>query len=976
MSHYEDFVARHFPSAKPDGKGHQARCPVPEHGKGRGDKQPSLSLGRGDSDCVLIHCFANCSTERVVAALGLTTSDLFPPSSTAAHSRAIGRSDLDDGYEKLVARARKSASRDLGDVEVRIRTFDYHTKAGVFAFRILRFDGANGDKTFRPAHRDNGKWRLGYPSGRRVLYRLCELPAEGPIFLVEGEKTADAGARIGLAITTSPGGSKGSGQAAWSVLAGRDVVILPDQDDAGSYYAVAVQKHLLALDPPARVSVVALPGLSECGDLFDYIEVERAKGKSSDEINADVLQLVEDQRGREADGEHLDSWGPYRISNGEMVYIRNTREGAVAERLTNFVARIVGDVTVEDGVEQERHIELAVTLKGREQLITVRGPKFQSMQWVCDELGSEAIVSAGFATKDRAREAIQVLSGRRRRIRRFRCTGWMQIENVGNAYLSATGAIGANGTHPEVETLLEGSSSDFALPPPIAGRELREAAKQVLELRLLAPDRISLSLLAAVARAPLGDVDMSVMLVGESGICKTELAALFQQFWGPDLDSRNLPASWLSTGNSLEMQAFVHKDALLVVDDFAPSGSQAEVQKLFAKAEQLLRGQGNAAGRNRLNSDLKLRHARRPRGLILSTGEALPPGHSLLARIQVIDVRAGDVDLDRLTVQQERACNGVHAQVLASYARYLAGNLEETRAAFAARRRELRQELMGTSGHLRSVDIVCQQLAAFEVFVRFLRDEAGIGAEEAEELLRAARSALLEVAEEQSDDVAAEAPLQRFLSLVRESLASGETHLAGYDGNLPDLDDPQAVGWRNQGGGFFGQGTRIGFIGEDGIYLLPEASVKSASRAAAQGAPFSMSTRKLGKALAAADLLVSSESGRNKNTMRRQLAGKRQLAFHIQATLLAEGAQWSQRPQARARGAAGRDSRDQSRDRREQPTVVGAPVRSPKGEVSGRRERLVEEDGTKGTNGTLASGDCGSGAGVRSEPPASKEERA
>ena len=35
------------------------------------------------------------------------------------------------------------------------------------------------------------------------------------------------------------------------------------------------------------------------------------------------------------------------------------------------------------------------------------------------------------------------------------------------------------------------------------------------------------------------------------------------------MNSRNLPTSWLSTGNSLERLAAISRDAILVVDDFA-----------------------------------------------------------------------------------------------------------------------------------------------------------------------------------------------------------------------------------------------------------------------------------------------------------------------------------------------------------------------------------------------------------------------
>ena len=48
-----------------------ARCPAHD------DKTPSLSVTIGDKDCVILKCFAGCTTEDVVAALGWKMRDLF-----------------------------------------------------------------------------------------------------------------------------------------------------------------------------------------------------------------------------------------------------------------------------------------------------------------------------------------------------------------------------------------------------------------------------------------------------------------------------------------------------------------------------------------------------------------------------------------------------------------------------------------------------------------------------------------------------------------------------------------------------------------------------------------------------------------------------------------------------------------------------------------------------------------------------------
>lgn len=53
-----------------NGLGFLCRCPVPSHGKGRGDRNPSLSLADGANGRLLVKCFAGCDPRDVLAALG------------------------------------------------------------------------------------------------------------------------------------------------------------------------------------------------------------------------------------------------------------------------------------------------------------------------------------------------------------------------------------------------------------------------------------------------------------------------------------------------------------------------------------------------------------------------------------------------------------------------------------------------------------------------------------------------------------------------------------------------------------------------------------------------------------------------------------------------------------------------------------------------------------------------------------------
>src|SRR5438067_1776266 len=78
-------------------------------------------------------------------------------------------------------------------------------------------------------------WRLtgvpGRPDVVPTLYRLPALLAAdpgAPVYVVEGEKCADALAALGLVSTTNSGGAGHRPDAGAAYLAGRDVVILPD----------------------------------------------------------------------------------------------------------------------------------------------------------------------------------------------------------------------------------------------------------------------------------------------------------------------------------------------------------------------------------------------------------------------------------------------------------------------------------------------------------------------------------------------------------------------------------------------------------------------------------------------------------------------------------------------------------------------------------------------------------------------------
>jgi hypothetical protein len=67
-----------------NGNGWLVRCPCPNHGKGRGDRFPSLSVSDGDDGRLLLRCFAGCEFVDILDELkhrGLVEGNSGDPSS-------------------------------------------------------------------------------------------------------------------------------------------------------------------------------------------------------------------------------------------------------------------------------------------------------------------------------------------------------------------------------------------------------------------------------------------------------------------------------------------------------------------------------------------------------------------------------------------------------------------------------------------------------------------------------------------------------------------------------------------------------------------------------------------------------------------------------------------------------------------------------------------------------------------------------
>jgi hypothetical protein len=648
-----------------------------------------------------------------------------------------------------------------------------------------------------------------------------------------------------------------------------------------------VHRHLADLDSEADRKRVATAVAT------------KSPGLDAAQLEAGLLQVVTRQGEPRRAPAPRDQRQQYDFdAGGCLCRVSTTREGGDARvPICNFDAQIVEEVTRDDGAERSLRLGITGTLADGHPLpkADISIEEFLRGDWPVAAWGVQAIVYAGQGNKDHLRAALQIGVEKEKVARRtvFAFTGWKKLGDRW-AYLHAGGAIGPDGPVAGVDVDLPPALGGYVLPDPPEGRRLSAAVRAELGMaKGLGPDRVILPVLMGCWRSVLPrPVDFSIHLLGGTGEFKTEIAALAQQHFGAGMDARHLPAGWSSTANALEGLAFAAMDCVLVVDDFAPAGSPADVSRSHKEADRLIRAQGNRAGRQRMRADGGLRPEKPPRGLILSTGEDVPRGHSIRARLLAVEVGPGDVAAGRLTACQHAAAKGRYALAMAAFVCWLASQVEDLRAGLGAEVEGLRAGLAAAGGHRRTPGLMADLLVGAKYYLAFAVAAGAIDQAAADALLARCRVALAGLAAEQAALQEDADAADRYLKLLASTLGSGAAHLVGVNGVMP-ATAPEACGWKYQeaAGGLQGewtaQGPCIGWIDDRGTLLDPDASFAAVQKMAGfQGEALPVGPRTLHKRLNDRGMLAKVDTKRQRLTVRITILNARREILHLRPGLV------------------------------------------------------------------------------------------
>lgn len=196
------------------------------------DDKASLSVTLSDEGKILVRCHAGCDQDEVLDALAATYG---------------------------------ITSRDLGNGGVKTRRevarYVYRDGGGNPIYTKIRFEPK--EFVIQPSGADT----------KSYLYHLPELlaaPSVRTVVWVEGEKAADRLQELGI-LATCIGGASKSPDKAVKLLKGRNVVLLPDNDDPGRKHAELVHRVLKANG--AHPKIVLLPNLTAKGDVVDWLDM-------------------------------------------------------------------------------------------------------------------------------------------------------------------------------------------------------------------------------------------------------------------------------------------------------------------------------------------------------------------------------------------------------------------------------------------------------------------------------------------------------------------------------------------------------------------------------------------------------------------------------------------------------------------------------------------------------------------------------
>lgn len=509
----------------------------------------------------------------------------------------------------------------------------YRDATGAPLMVLYRFDlapDANGKskKVFAPltwcrcSSDQSHQWRWQGLAEPRPLLRLDQLAQQpaAPVVLCEGEKAADAAAELlpHYVATCWPNGAQSHHKADFAPLAGRDVLLWPDNDAGGLSCMQAIGEQLLQLGATVRTVAIETFAPGDGDDAADALaagwtaerlaELERtgalfaATPTTEPATTASAPTKAKPASSkRPSKAEQTTAPGGFRMTDAGVFYSGDDGEPrAVCSRL---------EILARSRDEKGHNWGLLVKFDdpdGAEKLWNI------PQSAMAGEFGKEVLAPlvnmglrlAGNRSGRNARNDLQsYLQGydSSERVRLVTRLGWH-----GDAYLLPDQQLGTSSER------LHFYEAGAALPPISQAGTLEQWQQQIGAL-CVGNHRLAFAVCIAFAGPLLhllGHESGGFHFHGVSSSGKSTTGRVACSVYGPPAFER----SWRSTDNALESIAAAHSDGLLVLDEI----SQCDGRIIGETVYMLGNGTGKARANDRGQAG---RQVQEWRLLFLSSGE-------------------------------------------------------------------------------------------------------------------------------------------------------------------------------------------------------------------------------------------------------------------------------------------------------------------------------------------------------------------
>jgi len=562
----------------------------------------------------------------------------------------------------------------------------------------------------------------------------------------------------------------------------------------------------------------------------------------------------------ELNGRHV------RIVPGESIELVDVSPsgGEAITKLAGFTAQIDEQIIVNkpDGAVVEYAIS-GHSPTGPLPLVRIPSERFADLKWISQYWGVDAFLyPLTPAQRDILRGAIEKSSVNCKKSEVRTSLGWEIIDGE-RVYVHAGGGISASGP---IELRVETDSrlSHAVLPAPATNNRVSTIEAFIR----VAPPEITVPLLASVFRAPLlgfvRPVDC-VFILGETGSKKSTLATLMQQFFGPAFGGpRGLcqaPACFEDTANSISLRANRFGDAIILVDDLAPSACEKKAKQHFVTLENLARNAANCSARGRMSADCEsTRKDLQVRGLLVFTGEDISGSDGIQGRILTVEINRRTIDVPALTTAQSMACAGEFAALMADFIMWLAQNGPVGQPDFVK-----------VPGHIRAPLMAGNLVWGLENMVQWLVARGEIDVNGGRSMLATLKKPLLAAAQSNGGKANNVPPGEKFLELIRAGLAADAIAIPSRNEDTAEIRVPI-----------------VGFTDDrDGMtYLFPPLAVSEAAKLSTQGAKYTFSVRTTGRNLDTERFLAAKDTQRGTLTVRKSFNGTQTNCWAIESSIM------------------------------------------------------------------------------------------